>query len=391
VSLMPAPHTHTREDLVEINCHSGIITLRNVLKIFLDMGIRLAEPGEFTKRAFLKGRIDLSQAEAVIALIRARSEAATKASLRALQGALAETVRDIRSRVNAIRAPIEAAIDYPEEFTEELPLTEETRVELQLIEDKLQNLLQGIARGRAYQDGVAAAIVGKPNVGKSSLLNRLLGEQKAIVHELPGTTRDLLDGVMTLGGYPLRLIDTAGIQGSADPVELEGMKRARSVAAKAQLVLLVIDGSVPFEPDIVGQILPLDRDQRLIIILNKSDLPQKVAPGHIKKYCGEVPSVSVSALQGAGLSALEQVVADELDQLFGPLSENPTLISIRQEEVLRECVSGIREAENALLSEPAEITSMLLQQVWHTLGQITGDTAGDDLLDLIFNEFCLGK
>ncbi len=391
VSFMPAPHTYTREDLVEINCHSGIINLRAVLKTLLAMGIRLAEPGEFTKRAFLNGRIDLSQAEAVIGLIRARSEEATKASLQTLQGKLAETVNDIRNRIVALRAPIEAEIDYPEEFMDELPANETTRAQLLTIRDQLEALLRGVSRNRAYQEGVTVAIVGKPNVGKSSLLNRLLGNQKAIVHELPGTTRDLLEGSLTLGGYPLLLIDTAGIQRSADPVELEGIKRARSVAAEAKLILVVIDGSLPFDREIVKLISPIDREQRLIVIINKSDLPQLVTADEVKKQIGEVAIVSVSALNGAGIPLLEQAVADGLDQHFGELSDSPILITFRQEEVLNEALRGIRQAEGALLSEPAEITSLILQQAWMALGQITGDTASDDLLDRIFSEFCLGK
>jgi tRNA modification GTPase len=391
VSFMPAPHTYTREDLVEINCHSGIINLRAVLKIFLAMGIRLAEPGEFTKRAFLNGRIDLSQAEAVIGLIRARSEVATKASLRTLQGKLAEAVNDLRNRIVALRAPIEAEIDYPEEFIDQPPFTEVAQSELMAIKDQLETLLKGVKRNRAYQEGVAVAIVGQPNVGKSSLLNRLLGDQKAIVHELPGTTRDLLEGFLTLGGYPLRLVDTAGIQESADPVELEGIKRARSVAAEAQLMLLVIDGSLPLEYEMAKLILSVGGKQRLVVVINKSDLPQSFTADEVKKQFGSEAVVSVSALHGTGISLLEQVVAAELDQYFGDLSDSPILITFRQEEILNEALLGIRHAEKSILSEPAEITSLILQEVWLTLGQITGDTAGDDLLDRVFSEFCLGK
>ncbi len=391
VSFMSAPYTYTREDLVEINCHSGIINLRTILKIILTMGIRLAEPGEFTKRAFLNGRIDLSQAEAVISLIRARSEEAAKASLRTLQGMLAETVNDIRKRIIAIRAPIEAEIDYPEEFMDESPGNEEIRQELLSIKSNLELLLNGVARSRAHQEGVAVAIIGKPNVGKSSLLNRLLGEQRAIVHELPGTTRDLLEGFLMLGGYPLRLIDTAGIQGSDDPVEQEGIRRALSVAAEVQLILLVIDGSLPFDRDIIKQLTPISRSQRVIVIINKSDLPQIVSADEVKENIGAAAAVSVSALTGSGISLLEQTVADELDQQFGEISDSPILITVRQEEILNEALSGIRQAEAALLSEPAEIISLNLQHVWSILGQITGDTAGDDLLNKIFSEFCLGK
>ncbi len=391
VSFMPAPYTYTREDLVEINCHSGIVNLRAILKTILAMGIRLAEPGEFTKRAFLNGRIDLSRAEAVIGLIRARSEEAAKASLRTLQGKLAETVENIRSRIIVIRAPIEAEIDYPEEFMDALPAGETIQSDLQAIKDQLEQLLKGITRNRAYQEGVAVAIIGKPNVGKSSLLNRLLGDQRAIVHEMPGTTRDLLEGYLSLGGYPLRLIDTAGIQGTADPVEAEGIKRARNVAAEAQLVLLVLDGSLPFDQDVAGLISSIGAGMNLIVIVNKSDLPQLVTESEVKRQFGEAAIVTVSALEGAGIPSLEQAVAERLDKHFGELSDSPMLITFRQEGILNEALIGIRQAEKVLFSEPAEIFSMLLQQAWSVLGQITGSAADEDLLDRVFSEFCLGK
>jgi tRNA modification GTPase len=391
VSFMPAPYTYTREDLVEVNCHSGLINLKTVLKIFLATGVRLAEPGEFTKRAFLNGRIDLSQAEAVIGLIRARSEEATRASLRVLRGKLAGEVNSARDMILSLRAPIEASIDYPEEFLEEPPTIQDVEKKLTSIISLLKDLLKGVERSRACQEGVPVVIIGKPNVGKSSLLNKLLGEQKAIVHELPGTTRDMLEGYLNLGGYPLCLMDTAGIQGTVDPVEREGIERARAATEGARLILLVIDGSEKLDHELFNLVPGLSEEQRMLVILNKEDLPQQTNVEEIDRYlCGQ-KVVVLSALEGTGIDQLEQAVAAELDQLFGPAGESPILISVRQEEILNAAISNIEDALVSLQTGPVEITSLHLQLAWQKLGEITGDTVSDDLLDRVFKEFCLGK
>lgn len=391
VSFMPAPHTYTREDLVEVNCHSGLINLKIILQTFMAMGIRLAEPGEFTKRAFINGRIDLSQAEAVIGLIRARSEEATRASLRVLRGQLATEVKAARNMIISVRAPMEASIDYPEEFMDEIPSVPDIKNQLSSIITRLKDLLTGVERSRAYQEGVSVVIVGKPNVGKSSLLNKLLGTQKAIVHELPGTTRDMLEGHLNLGGYPLCLIDTAGIQGTDDPVEKEGIDRARSAAAEARLILLVIDGSDELDPGILESIAELRQGQRMLVILNKEDLPQKTTVDELSSYLSGQPVIVISALEGSGIEELEQAVTAELDQLFGPAGESPVLISIRQEEILKETILNLEDALESLQINPLELISLNLHQAWQKLGEITGETVSDDLLDQIFKDFCLGK
>ena len=391
ISFMPAPHTYTREDIVEINCHSGILTLRAILNIVLSSGARLAEPGEFTKRAFLNGRIDLTQAEAVMNIIRARSEQAVKTAARVLKGDLNLAIDQLRSKIIALRAPVEAMLDYPEEYDEindpGLVLAEGVRS----VRDEIYELLKGTDISRAFQDGVSVAIVGRPNVGKSSLLNALLRQQKAIVHEMPGTTRDLLEGYMNMGGYPLRLIDTAGIQGTEDPVEKEGIERAKIAAADAQLLIMVMDGSVQMSCAEYDMAELVNADQGLVIVINKEDLVQKLEEEEVKKLFPDAVIVHTSALTGEGISSLEEGVAMQLDSKFGSFPESPVIVNIRHENILSDALDIIVSVIEAFDSIPLELVSEELQLAWHKLGEISGETANDELLDRIFSEFCLGK
>lgn len=390
VSFMPAPYTYTRENIVEINCHSGIFALRAILKRVMDSGVRLAEPGEFTKRAFLHGRIDLSQAEAVMNIIRARSEEAVKVAARALQGDLALQIEKIREKIVSIRAPLEAWFDYPEEFSD-APSLDHIKVELDQLQLLLQALLKGVDRNRAYQEGVSVAIIGRPNVGKSSLLNALLRQQRAIVHELPGTTRDMLEGYMNLGGYPINLVDTAGIQGTADPVEKQGIERSRLAAKRAKLLIVVLDGSELWT-NADFEIAELRRPgQGLVIVINKIDLEQKLSEDLVRNYHQEAEIVKTSALTGEGIQLLEDAVTRQLDQVLGTAGESPMLVSIRHEEIICEAKEIIGNSINILEDYPVELISLELQTAWLKLGEITGDTANETLLDKIFSEFCLGK
>lgn len=391
VSFMPAPYTYTRENIVEINCHSGIFALRAILKRVMDSGVRLAEPGEFTKRAFLHGRIDLSQAEAVMNIIRARSEEAVKVAARALQGDLAVQIEHIRDKIINIRAPIEAWFDYPEEFSDDLPSLDHIKVELDQLQQLLQALLKGVDRNRAYQEGVSVAIIGRPNVGKSSLLNALLRQQRAIVHELPGTTRDMLEGYMNLGGYPISLVDTAGIQGTADPVEKQGIERSRLAAERARLLIVVLDGSALWtKAD--SEIAALRRPgQGLVAVINKIDLEQKLSDDVVRNWHQEAEIVKTAALTGEGIQLLEDAVTRQLDQVLGTAGESPMLVSIRHEEIICETKKIIDNSINILEDYPVELISLELQTAWLKLGEITGDTVNETLLDKIFSEFCLGK
>lgn len=393
VSFMFAPHTYTREDVVEINCHSGIFTLRTIQKLILEGGARAAEPGEFTKRAFMHGRIDLSQAEAVLNMIRACSEQAVKIAARGLQGELMARVKKARDQITALRAPLEASFDYPEEFDETEYDYSYLKEGLKTIKEDMQEFLKGAEKNRAYQEGVSVAIIGKPNVGKSSLLNALLQQQRAIVHEVPGTTRDILEGYMNLGGYPIKLVDTAGIQGTFDPVEEQGIYLSRSAAELARLIILVFDGSAKWtETD--EEIAGMRRDdQGLVVVINKTDLEQKMSNEQINMLLPGTPVVETSALTGWGINDLEQAVSEELDRIFGEegAGEISAMVSIRHEEIVAQTLDIIDKAIATIDHQPLEIVSLEMQSAWYKLGEITGDTVNDDLLDKIFSEFCLGK
>ncbi len=393
VTFMPAPFTYTREDVVEINCHSGIYTLRAILKLVLNNGARIAGPGEFTKRAFINGRIDLSQAEAVMNIIKARSEEAMKAAAKAMQGELTQKIEEIRSDINVVRAPLEASIDYPEEFSaEEEPLRQDAlKMAIRQILSRLEKLILGISRNRAYQEGVAVAIIGRPNVGKSSLLNALLRQKRAIVHEIPGTTRDLLEGYLNLGGYPIKLIDTAGIQGSDDPVEREGIERTRRAAQEAKMILMVFDGSTSLSDQDL-EIAGMSNDsQALVAVINKSDLKQKILAVDLEKILPGIEIIYTSAIREEGILQLEEAVSRQLDLLFNTNTENNYMFSVRHEEVLSEAIDFMKNALDVVNNQPIELVSLELQNAWEKMGEITGDTVNEDLLDKVFSEFCLGK
>lgn len=393
VAYMFAPQTYTREDVVEINCHSGIFTLRTIQKLVLEAGACLAEPGEFTKRAFISGRIDLSQAEAVMNIVKARSEQAVIVAARGLQGELTGKIREAREKIIAIRAPLEALFDYPEEFPEEEYSVNTIKNSLEHLAENLKEMLKGVERNRAYQEGIPVAIIGKPNVGKSSLLNLLLKQQRAIVHELPGTTRDILEGYLNLGGYPIKLIDTAGIQGTLDPVEKQGIDLSRAVAEQARLIIMVFDGSEIWSGEDY-EILNLKRqDQGVIIVINKTDLLRKLKLEELCKNMPEVCIIETSALQGKGIEELEETVINQLDKIFQAeaIGESPVIVKQRHEEAIKQAVDHLEQAKEILKDQPLELISLELQMAWEVLGEITGDRVNDELLDKIFSEFCLGK
>lgn len=392
VSFMPEPHTYTRENIVEINCHSGVFALRSILDQVLKAGARLAEPGEFTKRAFLSGRIDLSQAEAVMNIIRARSDQAVKSAARVMHGELAKAIEDIKDEIISIRAPIEAMLDYPDEFDQtEEPSRVKILEQVSKLSIKLTRMLKGLDTNRAFQEGISVAIIGRPNVGKSSLLNALLQQQKAIVHETPGTTRDLLEGYLNLGGYPLRLIDTAGIQGTADPVEKVGIERTKIVAAEARLLIVVLDGSKNINKEDQKILSLCNEEQGMIVVINKDDLERVVDKQIVQNIAREIKVVETSAINETGMEELEQAVAAELDKLVGETVDNSLLVTQRQEIILKDTLKYLDEARVSVLEQPWDIVSSDLNCVWLKIGEITGSTFGEDLLDRVFSQFCLGK
>lgn len=390
VSFMKAPATYTREDLVEINCHSGIMTLKIILELVINAGARIAERGEFTRRAFLNGRIDLSQAESILKIVFARSERAVRIASKNLAGALSEKIRELRQQAISALGSIEAALDFPEEIDEGLDLSG-IKNSLFALQDGLEALLRGAKRGLALQEGVATAIIGRPNVGKSSLLNALLRQQRAIVHEMPGTTRDLLEGYLLLDGYSIRLIDTAGIRSSNDPVEQIGIERARRAAEEADLLLFVLDGSSQWSSEdeaIAGLIAP---GQKVVLIVNKIDLEQKLGNRRLEKRFPAYQKVNISATNYLGIDNLERTVIELLDRDKLPEDENPLLVSMRHVALVKEALESIRQALGMIDQEPVEFVSMELRRSWEKLGELTGETASEDLLDHIFREFCLGK
>lgn len=388
VSFMKAPHTFTREDIVEINGHSGAMALRMILKEVLKGGARAAEPGEFTRRAFLNGRIDLSQAESMLKLIRARSEKAVKIATANLKGILSNKVAELKQQALIILAPLEAELDFPEEMegnlSAQLP-------ELAALEKGLERLLKGADRGLMFQEGVAAAIIGKPNVGKSSLLNALLGQQRAIVHEIPGTTRDLLEGLLVLEGFTIRLIDTAGIHGAADPVEKIGVERSRAAAEQARLLLVVFDGSSPMTEEDEIIINLKQTGQKAVFIVNKIDLGVWEGYKQLTQRFPDVPVVHTSALKCQGLAELEVAIINLLEQSPAIEEVEPLLVSMRHVEVITAALDCIRRARAMWGREPLELVSFEVRSAWEKLGEITGETASGELLDYIFKEFCIGK
>lgn len=391
VSFMSAPHTYTCEDTVEVNCHSGIFTLRMILSLILKKGARLAEPGEFTKRAFLNGRIDLSQAESVLKLIKARSEEGVKMAARNVQGHLAQKTAALRNDIMEVLAQIEAVLDFPEEVENEALIFANLKENIQTVIYSFNQMLQGTERGRAYQEGIDTAIIGKPNVGKSSLLNALLRQQRAIVHEVPGTTRDLLEGYLYVDGYPIRIIDTAGIRKTSDPVEQEGISRSRSAAEQARLLLIVLDGSTSWSDEDEALIAMIREGQSVIIVINKSDLPQRISTEALKKRFAEVSIINTAIINNQGTKGLEEEIIRLLDRDLGHGGENPILIGLRHEEAAREALLFLDRASAAVDSQPLELVSLELRQAWRKLGEITGEAVTDELLDRIFSQFCLGK
>jgi tRNA modification GTPase len=404
VAFMCAPHTYTREDVVEIQGHGGPLVLQRILRLVLSQGARMANPGEFTLRAFLNGRLDLAQAEAVMDLISSQTEMGHRLAMQQLQGRISEQVQDARHDLLGVIARIEASIDFPEEEVPE-PQPEELLPMMLGAQRKVQQLLAGSEQGRLYKQGLRTAIIGRPNVGKSSLLNALLRSERAIVTPYAGTTRDTVEEVANVRGLPLHLIDTAGITPSSDPVEQIGVERSRAAAASADLVLLVFDGSESLtEQDMrvsdelwsmgFGSAAKIDQEfaQRrpVIVVINKTDNPQRMEIEQLRSLWENTPFVHTSARTGAGLPELEEAIVNLA--LAGVRSEGALVTSARHVEAMRRAVQHI-EAALATLHQglPLDFVSIDLRAAYDALGEITGETASDDLLERIFSEFCIGK
>lgn len=389
VMLMRGPRSYTGEDTVEIDCHGGVYAVKRVLETVLSNGARPAEPGEYTKRAFLNGRIGLSQAEAVMDVISAKSEYALKSSLSQLKGSVQEKIKSIREKIIYHIAYIESALDDPEHisldgYPEELDMTAAE------LEDKVKHLLATADEGKMIQEGIKTVIVGKPNAGKSSLLNLLVGEEKAIVTNIAGTTRDVLEETVILQGIALRILDTAGIRNARDAVEKIGVDRAKAHVKDADLILYVVDSSQPLD-DNDREIIELIRDKKAIVLLNKSDLEPALNTDLLEKLTGKCV-ISISAKEETGIGQLEQQMKDMFFHGELVFNDEVYITNVRHKQALQEALLSLQMVRRSINDGmPEDFFSIDLMNAYEALGGITGESVGEDLVNEIFSKFCTGK
>ncbi|MCR2822661.1 tRNA uridine-5-carboxymethylaminomethyl(34) synthesis GTPase MnmE [Lederbergia panacisoli] len=391
VSLMRAPRTFTREDVVEINCHGGIVSVNRVLQLALNAGARLAEPGEFTKRAFLNGRIDLSQAEAVMDLIRAKTDRAMNVALGQMEGRLSKLISKLRQEILEVVAHVEVNIDYPE-YDDVEEMTHRILVEkATYIKGELEKLLQTSQQGKILREGLSTVIIGRPNVGKSSLLNSLVQENKAIVTDIPGTTRDVIEEYVNVRGVPLRLVDTAGIRETEDIVERIGVERSREVLKKADLILLVLNSADEFtEED--KQLFAATEGMDVIVIVNKTDLPRKVDMEEVRLVARHHQIVTTSLLEEEGIDDLERAISDMFFKGQIEAGDMTYVSNSRHIALLHQALQAIDDVLNGIdFGTPIDIIQIDLTRTWELLGEIIGDTVQESLINQLFSQFCLGK
>jgi tRNA modification GTPase len=391
VSVMRAPKTFTREDVVEINCHGGLVSVNRVLQLVLTNGARLAEPGEFTKRAFLNGRIDLSQAEAVIDLIRAKTDRAMNVALQQMEGRLSKRIRELRQTILETLAHVEVNIDYPE-YDDVEEMTPHLLMEkAQYVREQIEKLLQTAQQGKILREGLATVIIGRPNVGKSSLLNALVHENKAIVTDIPGTTRDVIEEYVNVRGVPLRLIDTAGIRETEDIVERIGVERSRQMLKEADLILLVLNYHEPLtEED--EELFEMVKGMDFIVIVNKTDLPQNIDMDRVRQLAGGRPIITTSLLHEKGIEDLETAISDMFFSGAVEAGDLTYVSNSRHVALLQQAKKAIEDAISGIESGmPVDLVQIDLTRAWELLGEIIGDTVHESLIDQLFSQFCLGK
>lgn len=390
VLLMQGPHSYTAEDVVEIQCHGGSVAIREILGLVLRQGVRLAEPGEFTRRAFLNGRIDLTQAEAIIDIIEAKSEKSLSVAVNQLDGTLTRLIRTWRSDMVALIARMEVAIDYPEEDIEDITL-QEAEATLAPLAERLDELLATAETGRLLRDGIMTAIIGCPNAGKSSLMNAVLRENRAIVTDIPGTTRDSIEEGISVEGISLRLVDTAGIRETDDTVEKIGVAKAKEYLDKSDIVICVIDASKPLTADETA-ILKSISGRYTLVFLNKADLGLQVTEDEVHALGDFTAIVPISAANGEGRQALSKVVTDLVYGGSVRSSQEAMLSNVRHITLVKQAAQQLAQARESIamgLSVDCVVTD--LREAWETLGQVTGDTIRESLTDELFSRFCLGK
>ena len=389
VSYMKKPSTYTREDVVEINCHGGVIAVRRVLQLTLDNGARLAEPGEFTKRAFLNGRIDLSQAEAVMDLIRAKTDESMKIALEQSEGKLSKQVEKINNKILDILAHIEAEVEFSEEDIDEV-VNEKVIKDCEEVKGQMEDLLKNADKGKILREGLNVIIVGKPNVGKSSLLNALLEEKRAIVTDVPGTTRDTIEEYINIDGIPVKLIDTAGIREARNEVEKIGVERTKECIDKADLILFMIDGSREIDDEDM-KIVEIAKNRDVIVIINKHDLPMNVDIEYIKKTFYNKPVLYVSVKTNEGISSIKEEITNFVYK--GKVSVKDIYVTnIRHKKALNDAIESIENGITTIKNGyPIDMASIDIKDAYLKLGEITGKTVSEDIIDRIFTNFCIGK
>ncbi len=388
ISFMKGPRSFTAEDIIEINCHGGVVATNKVLELVIKQGVRIAEPGEFTKRAFLNGRIDLSQAEAVIDIIKAKTDLSMKSALMQSEGIISKEIRNLRENLISIIAHIEATVDYPEDDLEEV--TAEMAIkDLDVVKKELKRLIDTAEEGKILREGLSTVIVGKPNVGKSSLLNSLIKENRAIVTDIPGTTRDIIEEYINISGVPIKVIDTAGIRETEDVVEKIGVERSLQKIKDADLVILILDASNNLtgeDKEIINNII----NKKYMILLNKSDLDNKLTKKDLESInCKNI--FSISAKTGEGIDKVRNAIKEMFFK--GEISTNNVIITnTRHKESLLRSYESIENAIEILKNTSAiDLASIDIRNAWTYLGEITGDSLEENIIDKIFKNFCLGK
>ena len=398
VSVMKGPHSFTKEDVVEINCHGGVMMVKKILENVIKTGVRVAEPGEFTKRAFLNGRIDLSEAEAVMDIIHSKSEFALKNSVKQLKGSLSQKIKELRSKMIYEIAYIESALDDPEHYDlTEYP--EELRKKILLIQDDIAKLIDSFENGKVWSEGINTVIVGKPNAGKSSLLNAIVGTDRAIVTDIPGTTRDTIEENVMFQGINLHMIDTAGIRNTEDTVEKIGVQKSIDRIEDADLVLYVVDSSVPLSEEDMD-IMNLVKNRKCIVLLNKNDLEQIVSENVIREMFSSIDAnafenvhiISSSTMKENGMDAFSKLLSDLFINGYVKMNDEVVITNIRHKEALIASEESLQKVlESIDMCMPEDFFSIDLMSAYSSLGYIIGEEVGDDLVQEIFTKFCMGK
>ena len=390
VAYMKGPNSYTAEDVIEINCHGGFISVKKILELILSKGVRLAEAGEFTKRAFLNGRIDLSQAEAIIDVIKSKTDMAHEVAQSQLEGSLAKKIKDLRMNVTEVLAHLEVSIDFAEEDVEEITYQtlEEKALELR---NEIKKLYDTAESGKILRDGLKTVIVGKPNVGKSSLLNSILGENRAIVTDIAGTTRDVIEEFVNIKGIPLKIVDTAGIRETEDVVEKIGVEKSRESFSTADLVIMVLDASRKLSEEDM-EILESLKNKTTIVLLNKMDLEPQIELEKIEEFVNSEDIIKISALKHQGIEELQDKIEAMVYHGSVKNSSNLMITNSRHKDALFKAYESINDAISAIEQRmPYDFIEVDFKNIWDYLGYINGDTVREDLLDTIFANFCIGK